>query len=885
LISLTQDIFQAIERGMTIVVPSRQRAQAVRLAYAAATLATNRRVWSTPDVLPFDAWLARELDRRAAAGHAVPRVLSAAEEWLLWRQAASLLTHDLDLISRGPLSDALRSASRLAVEYCLDPAALRGASGTEARLLYDAERTVRARADDLGADTSARLADACVGGERPVLIAGITKASPHLAKLIERRNEAGCKTTLRMPASRSTGTTRAVIASDASAELEQIAEWCRARVQQRPDVRLLVLLSGSGEARERLVGLIRQSIDPRGAATGDLLGPRRAEIATIEGGAPLSRAPLAAHALDSLAWLAGAAEFADVSAWLSAPYWLVPETQRARIDLWMRDRAGLELDPRALLSMLATVPEPLVPAAKALANHVQAALQKLGAGNASPRQWSERFRDALAALGWPGERVLNSDAEQTRARFMELLDDFGQLAAAVPSIPRQDAIAWLRELAGRTSFRPASGDPLVTISPMLADPIVRYDGIWVAGLHADAWPQPVQPDPFLPLSAQIAAGVPAASAVARAEEARLLLGAWQAATDELILSAPARSDDVELSLSPMLKPFLQTTSDEAELLEWLALQLHREGQTHSFEDSVGLPWDPAKPLPLGTRSVDLQNRCPFRAYAELRLGGDELSVPEPGVPADVRGMLLHAALEALWRALGNSRALLETSPERLTALIADSVEQAARIPFGTAHERRTPAQARELARTARLIHALCDVEKQRAHFAVKATELEQTVQVGGAQLRMRIDRVDQLEAGGLAILDYKSGKRVPGGWDRERPTHPQLLAYLAAIGEEARAVATVNVTASEVRFDGVAASAGLLPKVRGVSAPGANGDTDAWTLRRREWLACVEKLAADFLSGRAVVDPMPNACEYCPVIGVCRVADRAAPEIATDPYE
>jgi ATP-dependent helicase/nuclease subunit B len=885
LISLPQDIFEAIEQGVSVVVPSRQRAQAVRLAYAAATLASNRRVWATPDVLPLDAWLARELDRRAAAGHAVPRILSAAEEWLLWRQAAAQLTHDLDLISRGPLSDALRHASRTALEYRLDPVSFRGAPGTETRLLYEAERAVRERAQSLGAETAAHLSDACAGSERPVLIAGITKASPHLSRLIERRNEAGCRTRARTPAPHADGTTRAVIARDASDELERIAEWCRARVEKQPDARLFILLSGSAEARERLVALIRQSIDPAGAATGDLLEPGRSDIATIEGGAPLSRAPLAAHALDSLAWLAGAAEFADVSGWLSAPYWLVPEAQRARMDLWLRERAGLELDPRGLLSLLATVPESLVPAAKELAGHVQAALQKLGTGNASPRQWSERFRDALVALGWPGIRVLNSDAEQTRARFTELLDDFGQLAAAVPSISRQDAIAWLRELASRTSFRPASGDPLVTVSPMLTDPIVRYDGIWVAGLHADAWPQPVQPDPFLPLVAQIGAGVPAASAVARAEEARLLLNAWQASTDELILSAPARSDDVELSLSPMLKPFLDTSVEDAEPSEWLALQLHREGQTHAYEDAVGIPWDPARPLPLGTRSIDLQNRCPFRAYAELRLGGDDLAIPEPGVPADVRGMLLHAALEVLWRTLGNSRALLDTSPERLTALIADSVEQAAHIAFGGAHERRTPAQSRELARTARLIRALCDVEKQRAHFTVKATELDQTVRLGAAQLRLRIDRVDQLEAGGLAILDYKSGKRVPGGWDRDRPTHPQLLAYLAAIGEDARAVATVNVTATEVRFDGVAASAGLLPKVRAVSAPGADGDTDAWTLRRREWLACVEKLATDFLGGRAVVDPMPNACDFCPVIGVCRIADRAAAEIATDPYD
>ena len=196
---------------MSVVVPSRQRAQAVRLAYAARSLAENRRVWATPDVLPLEAWLARELDRRAAAGHAAPRILSAAEEWLLWRQAAAQLTHDLDLIS--PISDALRHASRLALEYCIDPNSLRGAPGTETRLLYDAERVVRERAQALGAETAAHLADACVGSERAVLIAGVTKASPHLSKLVERRNDAGCRTTILTPAPQSADNTRAVYRS------------------------------------------------------------------------------------------------------------------------------------------------------------------------------------------------------------------------------------------------------------------------------------------------------------------------------------------------------------------------------------------------------------------------------------------------------------------------------------------------------------------------------------------------------------------------------------------------------------------------------------------------------------------------------------------------
>jgi ATP-dependent helicase/nuclease subunit B len=877
LISLPKDISEAVEQGLTVVVQSRQRAQALRLAHAASALASEQRVWATPDVLPFEAWLARELERRAAAGTEIPRLLSPAEEWFLWRQATAQLTHELDLISRGPLSDALRQSSRLALEYGIDIAALRGAVGTEERLLHDVDRLVRARAQALGADIAAHLADGCVGGERPVLIAGVARPSPHLARLISARADAGCATQLRELTLPARSAARAIVADDTDDELERIAEWCRERVQREPAARLLVILPGAAEARERLTVLIRQSVDPRAAAAGDLLSPQRADIVSIEGGVPLSRAPLVAHALDSLSWLAGEAEFADVSAWLCAPYWLVPDTQRARLDLWLRDHASLELDPPRMLSMLGEVPESLRPVAQALSTHIRSALQQLGTGNGSPRHWSERFRDALTTLGWPGTRTLDSDAEQTRARFTELLDDFGQLAVAAPSIAREHAIALLRELAARTAFRPASGDPLVTVSPSLADPIVRYDGIWVAGLHADAWPQPVQPDAFLPLAAQIAAGVPAASANGRAEEARALMAAWQASTGELVLSAPSRADDVELSLSPLLVPLVVPTPERPP--RWLALRLHRDGQTQAFEDPTGVRWNPSLPLPSGTRSVELQNLCPFRAYAELRLGGADLGAPEPGVAPDVRGKLLHAALEALWRVLGSSRKLLETSTEQLDALIAKCVDDAARIAFGPrirAFE--SPAQARESLRTRRLIRALCELEKQRSPFSVKATELARTFQLGEAQLRVRIDRIDALEAGGTAILDYKSGKPVTGDWDSERPTHPQLLAYLAAVSDDVRALATVNVTVAKgVRFAGVAAQSDILPNVR-------SNDARAWELRRNEWIGCVERLASEFLAGRAVVDPMPGACDYCEIKSVCRIADRGpdAPEAIAD---
>ncbi len=72
-----------------------------------------------------------------------------------------------------------------------------------------------------------------------------------------------------------------MLATDASEELERIADWSRERLAVQPDARLLVLMPGAPEARERLVTLIRQSIDPAAAISAPLGEDGTSTIAAI----------------------------------------------------------------------------------------------------------------------------------------------------------------------------------------------------------------------------------------------------------------------------------------------------------------------------------------------------------------------------------------------------------------------------------------------------------------------------------------------------------------------------------------------------------------------------------------------------------------------------
>lgn len=854
--------------------------RAVQLAHAAAQLAAGERVWASVDVLTPSGWARRECERQAEGSPAGPRILGSAEQWLLWRQAAHEAARGYPLLDAGALGDSLQRSSERAAEYGVAPGS--GGAHSEAQLLFVAQRIFEARCRDLNAASVSALT-ARLHPSPSLWLRGFDVLPPRLAALAAARPPAASGTPAR-------AATRGVRTPDAQAQLEAIAAWCCERLAAQPDARLLVMLPGSGGARERLAALIRGALDPRAALAGS--ADSRALVG-VEGGEPFGSLALPGQALLSLTLLAGAEIDPDsLSRWLSAPYWgSLNSAPRAALALMLRQRGLASVSLREFLGALQLAPPKLKPAARELDALLREAAGLLGEGSASPRRWSERFEAALAALTWPGSLPADSALQQTRLRWRELLEEFGELAASVGCLTLEAALELLRALALRTPYRPADEDVPVTLSPMLADPVVIYDGIWVGSLSADVLPQPVAPDPFLPLRAQIEAGVPQASAAGRRSQAQALLAAWRRSTAELVLSVPAREKDLELLPSPWLAELV--LRDEAPASLWLPGRLHRDGRTERLEDASGTSFNPRTPLPSGTRALTLQSACAFRAYAELRLGAAPPEHAEPGVPMDQRGLLLHAALQILWVRMRDSRALGALDSQALDALIEECVAQAAQALQVEVRGRRrrahrapdgqfdlftvlSPALARECRRAQGLIRRLCELERTRAPFTVEATEHMAELALGGGRVRMRLDRVDAI-AGGRAVLDYKSGKPGSPDWYGERPTHPQLLAYLAALGSDVVALATVNLTAREVRFSGVAAVAELLPKLKALPV-GAGLAAADWRAQQRSWQNLIERLIRAFLAGDARVDPAPGACDYCHITDICRIGAHLSPE-------
>jgi probable DNA repair protein len=287
----------------------------------------------------------------------------------------------------------------------------------------------------------------------------------------------------------------------------------------------------------------------------------------------------------------------------------------------------------------------------------------------------------------------------------------------------------------------------------------------------------------------------------------------------------------------------------------------------------------------GTSLFKDQAACPFRAFAKLRLGARALEDIQPGLAPTERGTLLHEMLRATWEQIG-SRARLEA----LAAADLDRLLEAAADEAVAVLRRRRPESmdsrfaAIERGRLVSLTREWLALELQRADFEVESLERKVPVTVGGITVNARLDREDRV-AGGRAVIDYKTSKRVSvGSWLGPRPDEPQLPLYALAGGAEVKLIAFAQVRPGSLQFCGLATEAGLVPKVGTVESNKTRGASQHpdWNALVAHWRREMEGLAAEFLAGDARVSPKAGAktCNTCEQQLLCRVAEKA-PAVAT----
>jgi len=871
---------QALAAGATIVTPNNRLARHVAARFDAARRAAGARAWTAAAVMPWSLWLERRWHAALAArAEAAPRAL-------LDRSITRELWHAIVARDQPDLLDTRGAATRAAAAWTLFHAwrapdddietLATGARHGDALAFGRWARRYQARLSALQALDDAQLPDALArvaarvppAGDGRVVLHGFLDFTPQQRRLIDALRDAGVALE-EMPAQQAeSGVKRRVAAQSPRDELVQAFRFARGRVARAPRARVAILVADLESRRDEAVALADEILCPEHLIDGREDAPRPYGVSL---GMRLSSVPIVASALDLLALAFGRADAMVAASALRSPFLPDAATQwtaRARIE---RHWAGLgqrSVEWFDALQALREFDPELHRRYAALAPPARAA--------ALPRDWARTWSQWLKALGWPGTTTLTSGQWQAREAWSGALAKFATLGMASGPLRPAAALEMLRSLSADTLFQPQAEPAAIQILGVFEAAGLAFDAAWLAGFDADRWPPPPAPDPFLPLAWQRARGVPRAQADTVLAQARRLSAALTAIAPEIVVSHARALDDAPALVSPLFESFTEVEAAALGLGERFADTMAPVKMERCSEHA-------APPLAVtgmvlgGAGVIESQSACPFQAFARYRLRARADDGCPEGLSPRERGTLLHATLKAFWDGVGDQRTLDALDEADLARRIAAAAESGMTDLPAARWRALPPAIARvEASRLQATLAAwIAQTERARPPFRVRAHEQDIECNVGGVVLRVRIDRIDELEPEGLAIIDYKSGRVVrPLKWLAERPEGLQLAVYAQALEgstrEPIRALAYAQVRAGDIDVEGVVQTSALWPALD--VADGTSPVFGEWNEFRERLRARVLHLAAEFQAGIATVAPRDRStCTYCGVQPLCRV--------------
>jgi probable DNA repair protein len=873
----------ALPAADTLVLTVNNRL-ARRLVQELAThLRRERQVSELPRVLPLSAWLGAAADDLAftmGQTDTLPAYrLGTFAAQLLWTSTIAEEEADRVLLDTAQAARLAADADTLMSEWRLRIP--EGADTDEYRSYARWRARYRNALREIDAEDASRIyervLDAVRQGTLPVprqvVLAGFSDESPRFAELLRAMQAQGTTLAWLAGAQREAAEPSRYVAHDHAMEWRAAAAWAAQRLTENPDGRYAIIsaqLEDESPYARRVLG--------RALAAGG-------HAYNVAVGRPLTEWPAVRAAL---AWLqalalvadAGAADTPVLGAALLAGHCAGDVREAARhaaIDARWRRNGTLGLTQAKWLGEL----EGLA-LAEAWAQASQAWQEFAARGPHASDAWVPVMRAALGALGFPGERALDSVAYQVVGALGDLLGSYGALAPAAGLLDGRAAVRLLSRAAQASTFQPQR-DPAARLDVLglLEAEGGTWDGMWMLGLSDDVLPASPKPNPLLPLTVLRAAGAPRATPERERKWAEELFATLCTGAPEIVVSHAQHEGESELRPSPLIAGLPRA--------EW---QMPEATPAAPWPQQV-LDDERGPPLPVvdkaagqsaagatgGLDVLDTQARNPLWAFVRHRLGGRELNDYAQAADASQRGQFLHRALELVWRMLPDQEQLHASMAEgRFDELLDQSIAQAADellADYGEA------LRELECQRARTVLAGWFDIEAQRTPFTVSQVEEKHEWTHGALRLTVRLDRMDRLPDGHAVIVDYKTGMspgRPESDWSRVRPINLQLPFYASVLADEEPETGVAALVLAQIHARQVAVQ-GLCGDEAELGLAGVKAVQDSKDFAGREWpgilagwRSAIEGLASEYASGYAANFTVnPKDLEYCDAMPFLRL--------------
>ncbi len=871
-------VISAAATGALILTANKRLFRHLRDQFDQQMLAEGKSVWPTPQIFSYEGWLSRCLDELGEGW----RLLSQQQQQCLWEEQIEKSSRgtSLELLQLSKTAAKAIQAHRLLNEYDLS---LDGQHLTEDQLVFSRwQQRYKAKCQqhdwldqsDLPRLICSALQEGKLDLPQPVLLVGFDQLSPGLLLLMQTINGTGGACDEVSLQAEHTAPVVCYAARDSEHEIESAARWARNLLDQGQES-IGVVVPDLPMCRSQIERIFRQQIDP--AAT--VISRTDEAIFSLSLGGSLAAQGVVHAALECLAvrrqltleqisfllrtpYLAGALREADSRAFLDQ------KLRSFRQQTYKLARIKGLADEKSNLAIFSQ-----------LCGTLQYALQR--DDKVLPGVWAARFADELFSLGWPGERATASSEFQAVKMWQEkALSALVTLDPIFVPIGRQRALNLLRRISQEIEFQLEGPTGALQVVGLLESSGLNFQHLWVMGLEETVLPACPQPNPFIPIKLQRDLEMPHASSARELQFAEQVIARLKSASGDVVFSYPLRDGDCDLRPSPLIPEYNPAVVPPlAEPQDLFSVLNSKQHTLDVLTDQRGPRLKQAL-VEGGTSLLQDQAHCPFRAFFHHRLHARQFAESAPGISPMVRGDLVHLVLELLWKKLQKQSHLLTLDESQCAELVQSLVTLAFETYF--AHKPAPTGQLMllEAERITALVQEwLVNVEMEREPFHVLETEQQHIEKIGPLQIRLQVDRIDQIENGDHIVVDYKTGSNLhPEDFLSQPLIEPQLPIYAVADPDvQVDGVVFAKLRRGECRFLGVVKEKGLLGKVREFTAYRRSIELGitTWEELLVFWRQQIDQLAADFVAGDAVVQPYDSlkSCQYCDLAGVCRVSE------------
>ncbi len=824
----------AAGESATVITANRRLARVLQHEYTEQQVRRGLKAWTSPAILAWPDWLSYLLQSASEQG-SLPTRLNHHQSRVLWENCFRRVFPD-DTTSITNLVRLARDAWQRLADWQVPIGELARSVQNEDQRLFasvagryqrvlEHERWV----DDAG--LGALVRDLIAAGRIPVTgrltFAGFDRTRPLLASIKHALQEQQCDVQS-APARGNRAQARLASFENREAEFRAAGVWARDHLSRDPAGKVAIVAANLDQDAEHAARLVRE-----GAVPGwQYANASVAQAVNVSYGRSLLEYPAISVALLLLRWLVSDLRATEVGRLLRSPL-LGPGAHggRSRLELRLRQLPDRNWSPSMISAALHSDRDDTEEWRSLVAGLSKR--RREVPKSASAADWALYIDEILRACQWPGEGALSSFDFQLINRWRDLLNELARLDLVSRPLSFSVALQRLEQMAADTVFQPESEGAVVQLLGPLEASGAEFDALWITGMTASQWPPQAHPSPLISRRLQRRLHMPDAEPADTLEYAETLVRKLAASASAVICSYALSDDDAVQTPSDLLECLDVRRVDDHGDPGWHAARLAQRMNLVPAEDRVPAV-EPDERILGGAATIQRQLQDPIAAFITGRLGVRSLQSQATGVPPSLRGNIVHDALYRLYRDRPRRAEMALWNEQDLDSRLDESIDFA----FAR-HERHSDDVLYELLQLERrrirqLLQHFVEVDVSRDHVEIASVEQQIDFAAAAVKLSLRVDRIDRMADGSLAILDYKTGSKKNFLRSDGQPGEIQLVAYASALDTQVASLALVYIDSRELVFSG---------------AGRAYTDESEWPELLRDWQDLVRRACDEMSRG------------------------------------